>query len=112
MAGKFFTEFKDERDDGDSSAFLSAAEKQLLIDEGVAFPITSVSSANTQFGPRWILGIEVEGEPRMLGFSKGKVFSRDRMLVALEAHFDNGGEPPEVKIVMNGRSQILVDAEA
>lgn len=105
----FFDEYKDQ---GSGEGFLSKAEKDLMIEEGVGFSVTSVSSANTQYGPRWVLGIEVEGEPRLIGFSKGKVFSRDRMLTALSDHLDNGGEPPEVKIVLNGRSQVLVDAEA
>lgn len=110
---KFFNEYKDERDDGDQGggSFLSKAEKELLVEEAVPFPILSVSKTTTQFGVRWMIGTELEGEPRMIGFSSGKVFSRDRQLAAVEAWLNEGGAAPVVKIVMAGRSQILVDAE-
>jgi len=111
MAG-FFDGYEDENPNSGDSNFLTAGEKQLLIDEGASFPITSVDSTTTQYGPRWVLGIEVEGESRMLGFGKGKVFSRDRLLAALKDHFEKGGEPVEVRIEMSKRSQIIVDANS
>lgn len=107
MSG-FFDEYQDDTPNGGGS-FLTGKEKELLIDEGVVFPIVSVTSATTKFGPRWIVGIELEGESRAVGFSKGKVFSRDRMLTAMQAHLDNGGDPIETKIALNGRSQVLVN---
>lgn len=112
---KFFDEYKDNRpegeSDGDLGAFLSGKEKEVLIEEGTAFAITGITSSETKYGPRWILQVTIEDEPRALGFAKGKVPSRDRMLVALSTHLTNGGEIPMTKIVLNGRSQVLVDAE-
>jgi hypothetical protein len=106
----FFDTYEDEGFDG--SAFLTKAEKEVLIEEGVAFPVTSVHAAESKFGPRWIVGVEIEGEPRLVGFSRGMVFSRDRLLVALEDYLaEDGAEPPECKITLVGRSQILGPAE-
>lgn len=103
----FFDTYRDEG----GGQFLSAEEKELLIDEGVAFPVTSVASSESEFGPRWVVGIELEGEPRLVGFSRGKVFSRDRLLEALQGYLaEEGAEPPELRIVMNKRSQLLVSA--
>lgn len=105
----FFDTYTDVRDDGEST-FLSKEEKQLLINERITFPITTVSSTTTEYGPRWVVGTEIEGEPRMIGFSKGKVFSRDRLLAAIEKDLEDGGDPAEVYIKQVGRSQILKDA--
>ena len=112
--GKFFTDYKDERpegEDGERGPFLTGKEKEVLIEEGTAFAVTGVMSANSTYGPRWVAQIDIEGESRALGFAKGKVFSRDRMMAALAEHLSNGGEAPLVKIVLNGRSQVLVDVE-
>jgi len=99
------------KDEGESN-FLSSAEKQVLIDEGIGFPVLEVKRVKTQYGDRWVVGIELEGESKLLGFGAGgPVKSRDRMMEALVGHLANGGEPPVVKIVLNGRSQVLVDAE-
>lgn len=109
---RFFDGYTDEHSDtGTGGEFLTAEEKELLIEEGVGFPILSVGKADTKFGERYMVGTELEGEPRMIGFSTGKVFSRDRALDAIKLWLETGGAAPVVKIVISGRSQLLVDAE-
>lgn len=108
--GKFFDSYTDEG----GGAFLSKEEKQVLIEEETRFPIISVSGpTETKYGPRFVVGVEIEGETRLIGFKQGVVFSRDRMLTAMQEHLEGeDAEPPEVILALNGRSQILVDPDA
>jgi hypothetical protein len=110
--GKFFEGYKDDRPDTDQGEFLSGKEKDVLIEEGTPFEVNGISGpVKTKFGERWVMQASIEGEPRALGFAAGKVPSRDRMMAALHQHLSAGGEPPIVKIVLKGKSQVLVDAE-
>jgi hypothetical protein len=94
---------------------MTAAEKALLVAEGVTFAIKAVRTGANEYGSFWVTEIEIEGEPRTMFFSDGKVFSRDRLLKALKDYFeqDAEAEPVEAKLTLNKRSQIieLVDSD-
>lgn len=118
--GKFFEDFEkaeEERrraikESGGGAVFLSKAEKELLISDGVAFRITNVKQEpENKFGPRYVVTVELEGESRKVGFGKGSVFTRDRMLEYIKEMLDAGAEPPTMKIELDGRSQMLVEVE-
>lgn len=115
--GKFFDEYEDDTPQEDNKfetggAFLTAGEKDLLIREEVGFPILAVRSGETKHGLRWYVDTEIEGEPRTIGFGKGgKVVSRDKQLAAIQAWLKEGKQPPVVKIVKDGMSHVLKDAE-
>lgn len=122
----FFDEYIDIG--GSGGAWMSAAEKQVLIENGIPFQITEVADDDqNQYGPRYVLFVKVpdpetgEDEERKIGFAKvthdedGKieagVESRDRMLVQMQEYLSrDGSEPVTVKLTKIGRAQILQQA--
>ncbi len=105
----FFDSYSDE---GGGGLFLSKDEKQILIDEGVPFDIVAIDIEDDkkfEQKKRYVLTIDLEGETRKLGFGRGSVFSRDRLLDAMIQHFADGGASVTTRIEMEGRAQILVD---
>lgn len=96
--------------------FVKAAEKQILMDEGVPFPITAVveDQAN-KFGPRFVAqvvipeGVEgVEAGERAISFPIGTVESRDRMLNQMVGYLDRGdADDVTVKLEKAGQSILI-----
>ena len=93
--------------------WISKDEKAVLIDEGVEFPILSVSRAESKFGPRYVVTTDIEDETRAIGFPAGSVESRDRMLDALEKYLESeDAEPPVVRLVRAGNSILIKEASS
>ena len=108
--------FFDTFQDTSSSGYLNKDDKQVLIDNGISFPITSVKvEDHPEYGERYVCGVTVpslenegETEDRLLSFPIGTVESRDRMLEAMSKWLDDPtAEPPVVKLDKVGRSLIL-----
>lgn len=110
----FFAQYEPPRGGG----FLSTAEKELLIDEQVAFPILSVSGPaeneyNGKVSMRYIVSTELDGETKLLGFEIGSVYTRDDLLAKTQKWLaENPDDPPTVVLVRKGSSQLLVDADS
>ena len=113
----FFDGYKDK---GAGGRFLSKADKDVLIENGVPFKITGLTwDPENEHGPRFIAFIVVpdvetgEDEERKVGFPVGTgVSSRDDMLRAMKDFLDEGGDPVTVKLEKPGRAIFLVNAEA
>lgn len=114
----FFDNYKDL---GGGGRFLSAADKQVLIENGVPFKITGLQfDEHNEHGPRFIAFVLVpdvesgEEEERKIGFPVGSgVGSRDSMLEAMKEYFDGkDSEPVVVKMEKPGRAIFLINAEA
>lgn len=119
LAGKKF--FDNYTDLGGGGRFLSQADKQVLIENGVPFKITAVQfDEHNEHGPRFIAFALVpdvetgEDEERKIGFPVGSgVQSRDSMLEAMKDYFtEEDSEPVTVKMEKPGRAIFLVNAEA
>lgn len=110
--------FFDTYTDTSGSGYVNAAEKKVLMDEGVTFPISQVFvEDHPEFGERYVASVTVPGEDgledRRISFPKGTVDSRDRMLDAMEKWLeDPDNELPIVKLTKVGRSIIIVPADA
>jgi hypothetical protein len=99
--------------------FIKAAEKKILMDEGVPFPITAVveDQAN-KYGPRYVAkvvipeGVDgVDAGERALAFPIGTVESRDRMLNQMTAYLDReDADDVVVKLEQVGQSIIIRQA--
>lgn len=99
--------------------FVKAPEKQILMDEGVPFPILKVveDQAN-KFGPRYAAtvvlpeGVEgVEAGERVISFPIGTVESRDRMLNQMETYLDReDADDVVVKLEKVGQSILIRQA--
>lgn len=106
----FFDEFQDTA----SGAWVAKDEKQELMDNGVAFPITAVDVEDSpQYGERYVTKVtlpneEGEDEERLISFPKGSVESRDRMLDAMAKYLEGEGvDAPVVTLEKVGRSIII-----
>lgn len=97
-------------------SWINSDEKQDMIEKGIPFEITSVQDDDAnKYGPRFIAVVEAPNvqtgdvETRNIGFPKGTVESRDRMLLALQKYLaENEGETSgPVKLEKVGNS-ILV----
>jgi len=115
-AGGFWDSYKDEG----GGKYLTAAEKNKLIDEGVALEITAVryDEKNQYQGnpaPRYVVTFVVDGTERFAGFaiSEDGDSSRDRLLGALVDYLDSGSaEKVEVRMEKMGQFVALVKADA
>lgn len=97
--------------------FIKAAEKQILMDEGVPFPITSiVEDTANKFGPRYVAtvvipeGLEgVTAGERALSFPIGTgVESRERMLAQMAEYLDRAdADDVVVKLEKVGQSILI-----
>jgi len=91
--GKF--KYKDEVPD---SNYLTKAEKLLLVEEGVIFPLVAVEfqeEAGYNGASRFLVTTELEGEEKFISFGVSKTgnpSSRDRLLAAAEEYITNDGE--------------------
>lgn len=100
-------------------AYVSADEKQVLIDNGIPFQVTDVVyQEESKFGERFVTRVLLpdpetgDTEERLMSFGAGTVESRDRLLRALAEWLDDASnEPPFVKLEKVGRAVIIVRGE-
>lgn len=98
--------------------FMTAAEKQVLIDEGIPFQITAITEdARFDDKERFVVQVLVpdpengEEQERLIGFQKNGVDSRDRMLKQMKEYLaSDEAEPVIVKLEKVGRAQVLRNA--
>lgn len=110
MSAGFFAEYKEV-----GGNFVKADEKQVLMDNGIPFQVIDiVVDDENKYGPRFIAKVLLPdpetGEPaeRAIGFPKGTVESRDRMLNQMGAYLErDDAEPVIVKLEQVGRSIII-----
>jgi hypothetical protein len=99
--------------------YISAEEKQVLIDEGVPLTVVSIiEDERNKYGPRYVAKVLApnpetgDTEERNIGFPIGTVESRDRMLDQMASYLEEDGqEPVVVKLEKVGRSIIIRKAE-
>lgn len=102
------SDFWDGYEDGSGLSFVGKEEKEALIADEVAIPVLKVTRGVGQFGPRFIVVTQIDGEDRALTFAAGSVESRDRLLEAMTEYLDSeGAETPYVVIERKGRSVLL-----
>lgn len=95
--------------------WISSDEKQALIDGGIPFEITAIQHDDAnKYGPRFVASVVApnpetgDEEERTIGFPKGTVESRDRMLLAMEEYLaGDGDEPVIVKLEKVGQSILI-----
>lgn len=104
--------------------FVSKEEREVLIKNRVAFVperILEVESKQKDFSDQYVIFTRLPGdedEVRAIGFGKGSVESRDRLLSALAGYLDQleAGEEtdpaPSLYIERIGQAQILKNADA
>lgn len=115
--------FFDEYTDTGKWNFVGKEEKEVLIKERVAFvpeKIVEVESKDPKFSDQYVIFTRLPGdedEVRALGFGKGTVESRDRLLSALAGYLErieDGTETdpaPSLYIERIGQSLVLKNAE-
>jgi hypothetical protein len=115
--------FFDEYQDLGGGGWMKADEKQVLMEQGIPFQVIDVvdDPTNTYEGapsPRYVVVALVPNpedgteEERKLGFPKGTVESRDRMLVQLAEYLQReDAEQVIVKLEKVGRSHVLRQAD-
>ena len=105
----FFDSYKDEG----GLSYVGAEERIVFNKNKTPFPILRVWHGEGQYGPKYTLVIELDGEERALSFGAGKVESRDRMLDAMIEYLDTEDEVEFPKVVLTKvkQSWILVNAE-
>jgi hypothetical protein len=112
--------FWDEYQDIGGGSWISAEEKAVLAENGIPLTVTGVvEDDENKYGARFVVKFDApdpetgETEAKQIGFQKGTVESRDRMLRQLMGYLSNGAdEPVVVKIAKVGRSYVLQNAEA
>lgn len=115
MSGDFFDNYKSTAEGG---KWISADEKQVLIDNGVVFDITALTlDPENQYGPRFVSFVTIpnpkEGEEPLEGkisfpIDSG-VDSRDNMLRAMQEYFGkDDSNPVSVKLTKVGRAIHIV----
>ncbi len=110
MTNGFFSEYKEV-----GGNYVKAEEKQVLMDNGIPFQIVDiVVDDENKYGPRFIAKVLLpnvetgEDEERAIGFPKGTVESRDRMLNQMSSYLErDDAEPVMVKLEQIGRSIII-----
>lgn len=101
--------------------YISADEKQVLIDQGVVFSIKALTKdLENQYGPRYVSFVDIppaeEGgevlEAKISFPLESGVDSRDSMLRNMEDYFDKeDSEPVKVKLTKVGRAIQIVPGE-
>ena len=106
--------FFDTYEDGSGLNYVKKEEKAVLISNKVAFPVLRVTKGSTQFGERFVIHTEIDGEERALSFGTGSVESRDRLLDAMMDYLatEEDAETPVLVMKQVKQSVILVDADA
>jgi hypothetical protein len=94
--------------------FLTVEEKGSLIDKGTTFSIIGARNAETTFGDRVMLDIEVKlgqkrtAESKTLSFDPLRHRQRARMLAQMVEWFaDDGADPIEARLTKQGRTILL-----
>lgn len=102
---------------GGSGSYITAAEKQVIAENGIPFQITAIRKVFKFEKDHYDLSIllpnpaNAEEEDRVLSFAIGSgAESRDASLAGLEKHFDDGGEPKLAKLEKIGRGYYLRNA--
>jgi len=98
--------------------YLKAAEKDVLMENGIPFTVTSVTLDNhPQYGERYVASVNVpnpetgEEEERAISFPFGTVESRDRMLAQMAEYLGrDDAEEVKVKLEKAGRSILVRQA--
>lgn len=100
-----------------TGSWVKAAEKQVIIDEGIPFQITAVTKGDYQGEPRYVVSALIpnpesgEEEERLLGFPIGTVESRDRRLGQMDEYLArDDAEQVTVKLEKVGRSILVRQA--
>lgn len=112
--------FWDEYQDIGGGSWVSAEEKAVMAENGIPLTVTAVvDDDENKYGPRYVVKFVApdpetgEEEDRQVGFPKGTVESRDRMLKALQGYLaGDEKEPVVVKIAKIGKSYVLQNAQA
>ena len=111
--------FSDEFVDTGKWNFVAKEERQVLIKEKVLFTperIIEVASNDPKFSDQYVIFTRLPGdedEVRAMGFGKGSVDSRDRLLSALTGYLERIEEgtetdpAPQLYIEQVGQAQIL-----
>lgn len=110
--------FWDEYQDIGGGSWISAEEKAVMAENGIPFTVSAVvDDDENKYGERFVVkGLVPDPETgedaeRQVGFPKGTVESRDRMLRQLQGYLQGeGAEPVVVKIAKIGRSYVLQNA--
>lgn len=97
--------------------YIGSEEKAVIIKEGLPLTFLRAWTGEGQFGPKYTVVVEYDGEERAVSFPAGKVESRDRMLDAMIEYVDvdedakpEDWELPVFKIAKVKQSQVLVAA--
>lgn len=98
---------------GDGLDFIGKEEKESLIENRTPLKVVRAFRAVSQFGPRYVAVVELDGNERAIGFGAEVVESRDRLFDALIEYFDQEGEQdaPNVYITRVGRSVLVKNAD-
>lgn len=111
--------FWDQYQDLGGGGWIGAEEKQVLAENGIPLTVTGVvDDDENKYGARYVVKLTApdpetgEEEAKQIGFQKGTVESRDRMLKQLQGFLASGedSEPVVVKIAKVGRSYVLQNA--
>lgn len=110
--------FWDQYQDLGGGGWISAEEKQVLAENGIPLTVTGVvDDDENKYGARYVVKLTApdpetgEEEAKQIGFQKGTVESRDRMLKQLQGYLQSDdSEPVVVKIAKVGRSYVLQNA--
>lgn len=112
----FFDTYKDEG----SGNYIGKDERQTLIANEVPLEIVKIyETQHSEYGPKYNVVVNLEGEERTISWKKadenGGVYSRDRMLVAMQEYLESKGDDdplPRVVIYRVKQAQLLRDADA
>jgi len=112
--------FWDQYQDLGGGGWIGAEEKQVLAENGIPLTVTGVvDDDENKYGARYVVKLKApdpetgEEEDKQIGFQKGTVESRDRMLKQLQGYLSlpaGEGDPVVVKIAKVGRSYVLQNA--
>jgi len=116
--GGFFEENAELLKGSGGGNYVSEAEKIVLAEEGIAFPLVKVefqpdNTFNGKPRPRFVATTEIEGEERLMSFGLSTTdnpSSRDRLLAVAREWLEAGKDPIEVKFEKIGRYFGLVEA--
>jgi hypothetical protein len=104
--------FFDTYDDSYSGAFIKGNEKAELIDDRTTLKIVGVrlvpNGAYNKEDDQYVLSVELDDEPRSLGFTRGTVESRDRMLDAMIEHFKQEDAEPVYVFLEKVKQSVLI----
>ena len=102
----FFDAYKVE-----SGNWIAAEEKAELAKQGVPLNVIRVYQATGEYGPKYNVVIDLEGEERTLSFGAEKVPSRDRMFDAMIGYLESEEEhdPIVLKLTKVKQAYILKD---